>query len=296
MEIGGQMPQETSEASSTPPLISRRSTRTGLPPLRNYIRDAWTYRTFAVHWSRADVKARNFDTFFGRAWHVINPLLFGLIYFVFVGIVGGGGFSDMERLAMIVGNLYAWLFFSGVITTSVGAVQSGAGGILAMSSIPRVVLPMASAITAGNLFLRSLLAYVPIHFLGQRGAHIEMLWIPVLAVLTLMAGLGIALIMAVLNVYFRDVSRLLPHVLRLWMYLSPVIWDYTRVLDSAELARLNPLDPLMTAWTIAFGGTLDPNGPGIVSQVGWSFAWSAVSLVVGFLVFVSREDEFAVRN
>jgi ABC-type polysaccharide/polyol phosphate export permease len=296
MDVGGQMSREMSETSSPPPLVTRRSTRTGLPPLSNYIRDAWTYRTFAVHWSRADVKARNFDTFFGRVWHVINPLLFGLIYFVFVGIVGGGGFDDMERLAMIVGNLYAWLFFSGVITTSVGAVQSGAGGILTMSSIPRVVLPMASAITAANLFLRSLLAYVPIHMIGQRGLHIEMLWIPFLGLLTLMAGLGIALVMAVLNVYFRDISRLLPHVMRLWMYLSPVIWDYTRVLDSAELARLNPLYPLMTAWTIAFGGSLDPTGPGIVSQIGWSAAWSVVALVVGFLVFVSREDEFAVRN
>lgn len=284
------------DISHPPALISRRSTRTGIPPLRVYLRDAWHFRIFAIHWSRADVKARNFETFFGRVWHIINPLLFGLIYFVFVGIVGGGGFSDMERLAMIVGNLYVWLFFSGAITASVAAVQSGAGGILAMSSIPRVVLPIASTLTATNLFARSLLAYVPLHLIGQRGLHLEMLWIPYLALLTVLAGLGVALLMSVLNVYFRDVSRLLPHMLRLWMYLSPVIWDYTRVLDNAELARLNPLYPAMTAWTISFGGTLAPEGPGIAAQAGWFTLWAVAVLVVGFLVFVSREDEFAVRN
>lgn len=264
--------------------------------MRDYVANAWRYRTFALYWSKADVKARNFDTFFGRVWHVINPFLFGFIYFVFVGIVGGGGFDNTERLALIVGNLYAWLFFSTIVTTGAGAIQSGAGGILTQSSIPRMVLPMASAITAANLFFRSLLAYVPLHILAGRGLHIEMLWVPYLTLLTALVGFGIALVMAVLNVYFRDISRLLPHGLRLWLYLSPVIWEYTRVLDNAVTAQLNPMYPAFTAWTIAFGGSLDPDGPSMVSSVLWFTLFAVVVIVLGFITFASREDEFAVRN
>jgi len=287
---------ESSAETEAPALYTRRSTRTGLPPMRNYLANAWRYRTFALYWSKADVKARNFDTFFGRVWHVINPFLFGLIYFVFVGIIGGGGFDDTERLALIVGNLYAWLFFSTIVTTGASAIQSGAGGILTQSSIPRMVLPMASAITAANLFFRSLLAYVPLHVLAGRGLHMEMLWIPYLTVLTMLVGFGIALVMAVLNVYFRDISRLLPHGLRLWLYLSPVIWEYTRVLDNAEFAQLNPMYPAYTAWTIAFGGTLDPDGPSMLGSLLWFTLFASVVIVVGFITFASREDEFAVRN
>lgn len=270
-----------------------------MPPLNQYISEALRYRAFAYHWSKADIKARNFETLLGRLWHFLNPLLFGLIYFVFVGIISGGGLDDLERLALIVGNLYVWVYFSSAITLGISSVQGGAGGILTQSAIPRIVLPTASTLTATNLFIRSLIAYVPIHLFAGRGLHIEMVWMPVLLVLTGLFGFGLALLLSVLNVYVRDTSRLLPHALRLWMYLSPVIWAYTRVQGDqpfAQLARLNPLYSGITAWTISFGGPLTIDGPSITSEMLIFACWALGSVVVGFLVFVYREDDFAVRN
>lgn len=289
---------ESPESTDLNPRITRRATRSGLPPLGQYFSDAFRYRSFAYHWSMADIKARNFETTLGRLWHFLNPLLFGLIYFVFVGILSGG-LDDAQRLALIVGNLYAWVFFSTCIQLGVGSVQGGDGGILSQSAIPRIVLPAASTLTAANLFVRSLVAYIPIHLFAGRGLHVEMIWLPVLVILTGMFGLGLSLLFAVLNVYLRDVSRLLPHALRLWMYLSPAIWAYTRVIGDSSmevLARVNPMYPAMTAWTIALGGELSPDGPGITSVTATFAIWALGALVVGFLTFVSREDDFAVRN
>lgn len=166
------------------------------------------------------------------------------------------------------------------------------------SAIPRVVLPFASTLTAGNLFLRSLIAYVPIHIYANRGLHWEMLWMPVLLALTGMLGMGLGLVFAVLNVYFRDVSRLIPHFLRLWLYMSPAIWAYTRMdgdqlLDT--LGRLNPMYWGMTSWTISFGGPL-ADQPSMLRATTIFAVWSLVVLIIGFFTFVSREDEFAVRN
>ncbi|HWB89447.1 MAG TPA: hypothetical protein VG872_09620 [Acidimicrobiia bacterium] len=285
----------TSEA----PIISRRATRTGLPQLGHYLSEAYRYRTFALYWSKADIKARNFETVLGRLWHFLNPFLFGLIYFVLVGILSSG-FGDTERLAFIVGNLYVWTFFSTTVTTGAGSVQGGAGGILAQSAIPRVVLPFASTLTAGNLFIRSLVVYVPLHFLAGRTLHWEMLWLPLLVLLTGMLGFGLSLLFAVANVYFRDVSRLLPHFLRLWLYMSPAIWLYTRLLDEGGLVEalgvnLNPMFSGMTAWTIALGGPVAPE-PSMTSAVLTFAAWAVGVLLIGFFTFVSREDEFAIRN
>lgn len=283
------------------PLITRKATRSGIPNLRQYFADVWRYRAFAYHWSKADVKARNFETVLGRLWHYINPVLFGLIYFVFVGIISGGGLTDMERLALIVGNLYVWVFFSSAIISGTTSVSSGTAGITAQSSIPRVILPTASLITAANLFLRSMLAYIPFHILAGRGLYPEMAWIPVLIVLTGMFGFGISLIFAVINVYIRDVSRLLPHFTRLWMYLSPVIWAYIRVLgpdvpDTVQTwAQVNPMFSGMAAWTIALGGPLGDQ-PSMESLVMIFAAWAIAFGVIGFLFFVSREDEFAIRG
>lgn len=285
--------------TSDSPTITRRATRTGLPPLAQYLSEAWRYRTFAVYWSRADIKARNFETTMGRLWHFLNPLLFGIIYFIFIGIISGGDFSNMTRLAFIVGNLYVWTYFSTIITTGMGSVQGGGGGVAAQSAIPRVVMPFASTLTAANLFLRSLIAYVPIHIYANRGLHWEMLFLPVLVVVTGMFALGLALLLAVLNVYFRDISRLIPHFLRLWLYLSPAIWDYTRLIDQGTvetLAKLNPMYWGMVSWTMMFGGSLSPDGPTMVQSLLIFSAWAVAGLLVGFFFFISREDEFAVRN
>ncbi len=281
------------------PKITRKATRSGLPILSDYFRETWRFRVFAWRWSLADIKARNFETFLGRVWHVINPLLFGLIYFVFVGILSGGGLDSISYLAAIVGNLYAWLFFSQIVTLAMAAVQSGPGGILGQSAIPRIVVPIASTITSTNLFFRSLIAYVFMHLIASRGLHIEMLLAPIIIILICMFGFGFALIFATLNVYVRDVSRLIPHFLRLWLYLSPVIWEYTRVLGDGSLnqiARLNPFYSGVTAWTISLGGTLDPDGPKIWEQIGVFSIWSVAIFFIGIFVFISKEDEFAIRN
>lgn len=281
------------------PTITRRATRTGVPPLGQYLSEAFRYRTFALYWSRADIKSRNFETSLGRVWHFLNPLLFGIIYFIFIGILSGGDFTNTTRLGFIVGNLYVWSYFSGIITTGMGSVQGGGGGVAAQSAIPRVVLPLASTLTAANLFLRSLIAYIPIHLIADRGLHWEMLLLPVLVIITGMFGLGLALLFAVVNVYFRDISRLVPHFLRLWLYLSPAIWDYPRLIGEGTvetLAQLNPMYWGMVAWTMMYGGPLSEAGPSMIESLLIFSAWSVAILLIGFFTFVSREDEFAVRN
>jgi ABC-type polysaccharide/polyol phosphate export permease len=294
-------PVDRAATTNPEPLITRKATRSGIPNLRQYLAEVWRYRAFAYHWSKADVKARNFETFLGRLWHYINPVLFGLIYFVFVGIISGGGLTDAERLALIVGNLYLWVFFSSVIISGTTSVSSGTAGITAQSSIPRVILPTASMITAANLFIRSMVAYIPFHLLAGRGLYPQMLWIPLLIVLTGLFGFGISLVFAVVNVYVRDISRLLPHLTRLWMYLSPVIWAYSRVFSPdvpdtvRRLAEANPMFSGMAAWTMALGG-VQADQPTMVSQVLIFFGWATVTAVLGFLFFVSREDEFAIRG
>jgi len=281
-------------------LLVRRATRSGLPPLRDYLKEAYRFRTFAIYWSKGELKSRNFDTLLGRLWHYLNPFLFGLIYFVFVGILTGGGLDSSKRLAFMVFNLYVWtLLISQIIVTSANSVRNGGGGVLANSAIPRVVIPAASSLSALNLFLRSLIAYVPLHFAASRGFHMEFLWFPILLFLTFLFAFGIALIAATVNIYFRDVSRFLPHFLRLWMYLSPAIWEYQRALESGTvymLARLNPTYSLFSAWTMIIGSPDVVDGPSIARQVLIFSLWAIPIAIIGFLVFVSREDEFAIRN
>ena len=96
----------------------RKATRSGIPPLRDYLAETYRFRTFAMYWSKGELKSRNFDTTLGRFWLYLNPFLFGLIYFVFVGILTGGGLNSTTRLAFMVFNLYVWTLLSSVVVLS----------------------------------------------------------------------------------------------------------------------------------------------------------------------------------
>ena len=70
--------------------------KVGLPPMRQYLRDMWDRRSFANELSRAEMRAAQTTTFFGRLWLVINPLLLALVYFVLVGILSGSDLTSTQ--------------------------------------------------------------------------------------------------------------------------------------------------------------------------------------------------------
>ena len=132
--------------TTSAPHITRKATRSGIPNLRQYFAELWRYRAFAYYWAKADVKARNFETFLGRLWHYINPVLFGLIYFVFVGIISGGIAPNV-----ISPSAEAELMFRtvGPYETVKGVIESCAGALVAIEDVlamPPVKLRTVSGI------------------------------------------------------------------------------------------------------------------------------------------------------
>jgi teichoic acid transport system permease protein len=123
-----------------------------------------------------------------------------------------------------------------------------------------------------------------------------MLLAVVFLVLATIFGAGMAAFFAALQVYFRDTASFLPYFVRIWLYLSPVLWypeDVVRQLGDAgaRFAELNPLYSLIGGWTDLLVRGQIPDAR------LWFFAigWALVSAVVGSLFFISREREFAVR-
>jgi teichoic acid transport system permease protein len=120
---------------------------------------------------------------------------------------------------------------------------------------------------------------------------VTLLIIPVI-VLTGMFSHGVAMIFATMQVYFRDTAAFLPYFLRIWLYASPVLYFAFQLPGVLRtLAPLNPLFPLMQAWSdiIILGQ------PPTAAAWALSLVWAVVALVVGQLLFMSRERDFAVR-
>jgi teichoic acid transport system permease protein len=264
--------------------------RVGLPPFGPYVRELWRRREFAFELSRTDLRAQHFDTAFGKFWLVLNPLLLSLVYFVLLDIVRGGR-SGPQFFAHLVAGVFAYHFVSGAVRSGVKSVTSG-GKLIMNSAFPRVLLPLSSVITGFKQFLPTMVIYVPIHLVTGLPIGWHLLWvIPLVFMLGVMA-FGLCMLVAALQVYFRDLKSLIPYILRVWLYASPVLYYPTRVPERYHwLLYANPLAAPLSAWSDVLRFGRQPAAWELLFGSGWAL----VIFVGSLLFFMSREREFAVR-
>jgi teichoic acid transport system permease protein len=120
----------------------------------------------------------------------------------------------------------------------------------------------------------------------------QILWaIPIVAMLILV-GAGIAMLLATVQVYFRDLTNFLPYAMRIWLYASPVLYFAAQVPPKFKpILAANPLYPLLTSLSDAVNLGREPRPMLLL----WGLGWAVGLFVIGALFFVSREREFAVR-
>jgi teichoic acid transport system permease protein len=262
----------------------------GLPPLRSYLREVWRRREFAYELSRTQLRAQHFDTAFGQLWLVLNPLLLAGVYFILVDIIRHGKHGP-GFLAHLIAGIFAYYYVSGAIREGVKSVTSG-GKLILNSAFPRVLLPLSSVVTAWKRFIPTVIIYIPIHLVSGLPVNATLLWaIPLIGLMTVLAA-GFCMVVAAVQVYFRDLASFLPYGLRLWLYISPVLYFAHEVPGSYRpLLSLNPIGELLAAWSDVLNRGLAPSPGSLAIASAWAFG----VLIIGFLFFVSREREFAVR-
>ena len=264
--------------------------KVGLPPLRPYLTELGRRRHFAAELSRSNMRAANTRTFFGQIWLVINPLLLALVYYVFVDIlsrrVGG-----MEYLTHLVAGIFAYYLVSGCISTGASSVVSS-GALISNMAFPRLLMPFSAIRTAFFRFLPTVPVYLVLHLIAGNPWSLKMLLSVYFLGTMIIFGAGLAAIFATLQVYFRDTSSFLPYFLRIWLYLSPVIWFAEDVPPRlAPFMHFNPLYSILGGWTdLLVRSDVPPFSVWLTAT-----AWAVGAFVVGSLFFMSREREFAVR-
>ena len=265
--------------------------RAGLPPLRPYVRELWRRRQFVHELARSELRAQNYNTAFGQLWLVFSPLLNAAVYFLLVDILRGGD-RPADFLPHLLAGLFAWVFVSGSISQGATAVTGG-GKLILNTAFPRLLLPITQIVIAFFRFLPTLpvLAVVILFTIADQVTPAILLAVPAFALILLTAS-GLGFLAAVLQVYFRDFRNLLPYLLRLGLYLTPILYFAESVRGSMRIIlAVNPLAPVFQVWS-------DCIVKGVVPGAGlwvWSTVWAVVFFVAGALIYASREREFAVR-
>ncbi len=279
--------------------------RTGLPRIRPYFRELWRRRAFAIELARTQMHAANTDTFFGQAWLVINPLLLASVYFLLVNVISGRSVSaDPEAakafFALLTSNLFLYYFITGAMQNGTKSVTAG-GKLILNTPFPKMLLTVSTTYQAFRRYLPTLVVYLVIHIVCDRPWGWQMLWMFPIWVTAIMMGLGLANLFATLQVYFRDTASFLPYAIRIWLYLSPILWTVEQAQNSQSSSGLhsvlltyspfNPIFGILAAQAEVLNEGVNPSP----TLMLYGLVWSVVLLLLGSVLLMSREREFAVR-
>lgn len=265
----------------------------GLPNLSVYLKDLWGRRQFAIEMARTQIRSQNLNTALGQVWMVLNPLLLALVYFMVVMIIRGGRESPYgDFLVHLVACLFIFYYFNGCVSAGAGSIVGG-GRLILNTAFPKSLLPLSSVLVAMFRFLPTIPVLLLLELARGEGLSLSMLWsVPVFVLITLY-GVGAAMLFATLNLYFRDIQNFLPYLLRLWLYMSPVLYFPEMIPDRYEPLALagNPLFAPVATWGRVMEQDMAPQPLYLLVSTIWAVAF----LIVGAWVFLSREREFAVR-
>ena len=275
--------------------------KAALPPLVPYFKEFWKRRAFATELARFADKAEYLDSKFGKVWLVLNPLLLAMVYFLLVTVIRGSSSKNLglTTLAHILIGLFTFYFAQNCISAGAQSITAG-GRLILNQAFPRALLPFSSTISAFQQFLPTIPVYVFVIVVGKHffpttqvpGLTWNYLWVPFIVLMVGLTGFGLALLFATMNVYFRDTNKLLTYMTRIWLYLSPILWQPSMLHGWHKMAiYLNPLGPVLSATSDVW---INGKSPSLTIILG-SLFWAAFAILFGGYFFISRERDFAVR-
>jgi lipopolysaccharide transport system permease protein len=257
-------------------------------------------RELTANLTLRELRGRYKRTFLGWTWSLLNPLATLAIYWLVFGYFlkvqpPVGDPSGLNSFAMfLVCGLIPWNFFSNGLNAGLGALV-GNGNLIKKVYFPRELLVVSTvASIAVTLIIELSVLGVILLLVG----NVIILWIPVILVLVVLLAafvLGIALILSVINVYFRDTQHLVAILLQVLFYLAPIVYPIKYVPDTAtlfgvtiplgDIYRLNPIVVFVGAFRDVMYNLRWPPLLDFVYLIGWAGGL----LVLGMWVF-SRLD------
>ncbi len=273
-----------------------------------YLREVLASRELLANLTLREIRGKYKRTIFGQLWSLANPLALMIIYtFVFAFIFrikpDPGDPSGLNLFALwLLCGLLPWTFTANVITQGLASLVANAN-LIQKVSFSRIVLPLSLVGSVGYNWLFEML--VLIIALSVVGGFV-LPWIPLVLVIMLLLALfaaGLALMLSVANVYFRDTEYFLTIILQFWLYLTPIIYPAKMVdeqsatlgglfgtpITIADIYHLNPMEHFINVFRQLLYDNRWPD------PQEWLICalWALGSFTIGMWVFRRKERNLA---
>jgi lipopolysaccharide transport system permease protein len=255
------------------------------------LRELWTSRELLYFLTWRDVLVRYKQAVLGVAWAVLQPVLTMIVFTVVFNRALGvkSPYSGVPYEVFSFSGLLAWQFFAGALGRS-GVSLVGNANLLTKVYFPRLVIPL-SAVLAGLVdFAISFVVLLILMAAYGIFPSWEIIFLPLFLLLAVVTALGVSLWLSALDVLYRDVQYIIPFLVQLWMFVSPVIYSIGDIPEGAlrVIYSLNPMTGVIGGFRWALLGQEFPG-----DYLWISTAVVMVVLVGGLFYFKRMERVFA---
>ena len=252
--------------------------------------ELWRYRGLLFFLVWREIKVRYAQTVLGAAWAVLQPLLTTVVFTVIFGWFAKLPSDGVPYPLFALAALVPWTYFN-------TAVSGASNSLVANTSLvtkvyfPRLVIPGASVLAALLDLIVSLLALLALMLVYRMIPSLgKAMLLPLSVLVMLLTAAGVGCWLSALNIQYRDVRYVVPFLLQLWMYASPVVYSLSLVPQPYRLAySLNPMAGAIAGFRSALLGTGGPT----VTEFGASLGVACLVFVGGAAYFRRTERVFA---
>lgn len=258
---------------------ARRSIGFDLGPL-------WEYRSLLYFFTWRDLKVRYKQTVLGSSWAILQPLLATAVFAVFLGRVAHVSSQGVPYLLFAFAGMLPWTYFANGVTNGSGSLVASAQ-IISKVYFPRIAMPIASVLGYAFDLLCASVVIIPMMAWYDVGPTARTLALPLFFLLATVATTGVALFLAALNVRYRDVKYIIPFLVQIWLFASPVVYSAASLSQPWKtLYAINPMAGVIDGfrWSLLAVGP----APGILTLIS---ALSAVAMLVIAAAYMRAVDQ-----
>lgn len=254
-----------------------------------HLKEIWQYRELFYFLTKRDIKVRYKQTLLGGLWAVIQPVFTMIVFTLFFGRLARIPSDGIPYPVFVYAALLPWTYFANAVTAA-GNSLVGNANLISKVYFPRIIVPASAALSGLIDFMIALAVLLGMMIYYKFIPGWGILMFPVLLLLTFLCALGVGLWLSALNVHYRDIRYVIPFLVQLWLFITPVIYPVSLVpLPYRWLLALNPMGGLISAYRAAFLGS---------QTVNWSLlVISAVVIILllttGLYYFNKVEKQFA---
>jgi len=240
------------------------------------LKELWSYRELLYFLTKRDIKVRYKQTILGGLWAIIQPFFTMVVFTLFFGRMAKMPSDGIPYPIFVYAGLLPWIYFANALSQASNSLV-GSANLITKIYFPRIIVPTSASLGGLLDFFMAMLVLFFMMIYYQFIPGFGILLFPLLVGLTFLCAVSVGLWFSALNVQYRDIRYVIPFLVQLWLFVSPVIYPVSMVPEKYQwLLALNPM-----------GGVIDSFRSSLLGHRPIDWILLSISTIIILVIFLS---------